>query len=487
MNTKINDLRSAIEFLKNIPGEYLECKKTVDPDCQITGIYHAIGARGTTVRPTKLGPMMMFDNIKGWPEKSVCIGVLSSRERVAHLLGTQPEKLGYAYLEALDNALPPVSVSQSEAKCQENVYLATDPDFDIRKLIPSIISTPGDAAPFITMGLLYASDPDDPEVRNATIHRVGIQGKDLLSIGFGGNRHIGRFKDKAFAQGKPLPLSINIGLDPAIYLASCFEPPTTPLGYDELQIAGGMRKESVQIAKCRSVDAYCIANAEYVIEGELVPDLMLDEDMTTGTGKALPEFHGYRGKARKSPGFRVTAVTCRHNPILQICIGSSDEHVNMMGLPSEASVLQFMEKSLPGFVKNVYCPPSGGGKLNIIMQVCKENLKEEGYQRHAAVSALSVLPEVKNVILVDDDVDIFDAYDVEWALTTRFRPDKDLLVLPGLRGAIGDPTGKQIYDPALPDDGFSHKAIYDATCPFECRQAMARPCFYDVNIKDFID
>lgn len=487
MKEKVNDLRSAIAVLKKIPGQYVTCSREVDPFCEITGVYHALGARGTTTRPTKIGPMMMFENIKGFPGKKLCMGVLSSRERIAHVLGTRPELLGRFYLDAYENAIEPVEVLQEEAVCQEEVYLASDPDFDIAKIIPALFTNPDDAAAFITMGLLYAADPDDDSIHNATIHRVGIQGKDLLTIGFGGSRHIGVFKDKAFADGKPLQLSINIGLDPAIYLASCFEPPTTPLGYDELKIAGGMRGEPVRLARCRTVDALCIANAEYVIEGELVPDLMIPEDSTTHSGKALPEFHGYRGPARTSPGFRVTAVTCRHDPIMQACIGSSEEHVNMAGLPSEASILRFLDSAVPGFVLNAYSPPCGGGKLDMILQVKKRTIKDEGNQRYAGLCTFSVLPEVKNVVVVDEDVDIFDPYDVMWALTTRFRPDKDLITIPGVRGHQGDPTEKRYYDPGLPDDGIAHKAIYDATCPFENKTAMHRPGFPDIDPNDYID
>ena len=487
MTAKVNDLRSALAVLKDIPGQYVTCSREVDPFCEITGVYHALGARGTTLRPTKLGPMMMFENIKGFPGKKLCMGMLSSRERIAHVLGVKPEYLGRFYLDSYDNAIDPVEIPQSRAKCQEEVYLATDPDFDIAKIVPALFTNADDAAAFITMGLLYAADPDDGTIHNATIHRVGIQGRDTLTIGFGGSRHIGVFKDKAFAKGEPLYLSINIGLDPAIYLASCFEPPTTPLGYDELRIAGGMRGEPVEVTKCVSIDAQAIANAEYVIEGYLVPDLMIPEDLLTNSGKALPEFHGYRGPARTSPGFKVTAVTCRHDPIMQACIGSSEEHVNMAGLPSEASILRFLDSALPGFVLNAYSPPCGGGKLDMILQVCKRTIKDEGNQRHAGISTFAVLPEVKNVILVDEDVDIFDPYDVMWALTTRFRPDKDLIHVPGIRGHQGDPTAKRYYDPSLPDDGVAYKSVYDATCPFLNKEAMHRPGFPDIDPDDYID
>ena len=159
----------------------------------------------------------------------------------------------------------------------------------------------------------------------------------------------------------------------------------------------------------------------------------------------------------------------------------------MAGLPSEASVLAFLDKALPGFVKNAYCPPSGGGKFDLILQVNKRSKKDEGNQRHAALSVFAVLPECKNVFVVDEDVDIFDPYDVQWALTTRFRPDKDLIQIPGLRCHIGDPVEKQYYDPNLPDNGIAYKCIYDATCLFDNKDKMARPGFMPVNVEDFLD
>lgn len=485
--SKINDLRSALEVLKEIPGQYLECNKEADPKCEITSIFHEIGCRGTTIRPTKIGPMLMFNKVKGYPGKKVAIGMFGDRERVAKLLETDKENLGRFYLDSMAKAMDPVEIPNDQAKCQEEVYLASDPDFDLAKILPALYTTPTDAGAYITMGLLYASDPDDPTSHNATIHRLCIQGRDIMTIGFGGHRHIGVFKDKAFAKGQPLQLSISIGIDPAIYLASCFEPPTTPLGYDELTIAGGMRGTPVEVTRCKTVNAQCIANAEYVIEGEMVPGEFLPEDHLTGSGRSLPEFPGYSSASRKSPVFKVTAVTCRHDPIMQACIGASDEHVNMAGLPAEASVLAFLDKALPGLVKNVYAPPSGGGKFNMILQVQKRSVKDEGNQRHAALSVFAVLPECKNVFIVDEDVDIFDPYDVEWALTTRFRPDKDLITIPGLRCHIGDPTEKQYYDPSLPDNGIAHKAIYDATCPFEHKEKMWRPRFMEVNVSDFFD
>lgn len=485
MTREVFDLRSAIEVLREIPGQFLETDRQVDLNGELTGMYKKLGARGTVKRPTTLGPMMLFNNIAGHPGARIAIGVVGSRERVGYLLNTPPDKLGAFLNKSLNNAIAPVMIPGDQALCREEIHLASDPDFDIRKLLAVPFTTVNDAGPYITMGLCCASDPDVREDRNAAIHRMCLQGKDELTITIGGGRHLGAFRDKAFARGENLPISVNIGLDPAVYLASCFAPPTTPLGFDELSVAGAMHGKPVEMTRCAVIDEVCIANAEIVIEGELLHDRRLKEDHTTNSGKALPEFPGYSGPAYMTTVLKVKAVTCRKNPIMQVCIAASEEHVAMAGIPSEASVLSFLERSMPGKVLNSYFPPSGGGKYNAIIQFKKSVQPDEGKQRQAALGVLAVLPEVKNVFVVDEDVDIFDPYDVEWALTTRFKPDLDLLHIPGVRCHPGDPTSKQLYDPALRDNGIAYKTIYDATVPFEHKDTLfRRPEYMDVDISE---
>ena len=150
------------------------------------------------------------------------------------------------------------------------------------------------------MGLCYASDPETKE-SDVTIHRLCLQSKDEMTMFFTpGIRHLDVFRKKAEAKNKALPISISIGVDPAIEIAACFEPPTTPLGFNELSIAGGIRNKPVELCKCVSIDEYAIAHSEYVIEGELLPGKRMREDQHTGLGKAMPEFPGFCGEANPS-------------------------------------------------------------------------------------------------------------------------------------------------------------------------------------------
>lgn len=487
MTKEVIDLRSALELLESIPGQMVHTDVEVDPSAELAGVYRYVGAGGTVARPTKTGPAMTFENVKGHPGAKVVIGLLASRKRVGYLLNSKPEKLGFMMRDAVKNAIAPVVVDKAKAQCQEVVHLATDEGFDIRKLIPAPTNTPEDAGPYVTLGMCYASDVETGE-SDVTIHRLCLQSKDEISMFFTpGARHLGAFREKAEALGKPLPISISIGVDPAIEIASCFEPPTTPLGFNELSIAGAIRGKAVELAPCVTIDEKCIANAEYVIEGELLVGARVREDQNSNTGKAMPEFPGYTGTANAElPVIKVKAVTHRVNPIMQTCIGPSEEHVSMAGIPTEASILDMVERAMPGRVQNVYAHSSGGGKFIAVIQFKKTVPSDEGRQRQAALLAFSAFPELKQVILVDEDVDIFDTNDVLWAMTTRMQADVDIVTIPGVRCHPLDPSNDPACSWSIRDHGIACKTIYDATVPFNQKARFQRAKFMEVDVKKFL-
>lgn len=487
MTKEVIDLRSALELLESIPGQMVHTDVEVDPSAELAGVYRYVGAGGTVARPTKTGPAMTFENVKGHQGAKVVIGLLASRKRVGYLLNSKPEKLGFMMRDAVKNAIAPVVVDKAKAQCQEVVHLATDEGFDIRKLIPAPTNTPEDAGPYVTLGMCYASDVETGE-SDVTIHRLCLQSKDEISMFFTpGARHLGAFREKAEALGKPLPISISIGVDPAIEIASCFEPPTTPLGFNELSIAGAIRGKAVELAPCMTIDEKCIANAEYVIEGELLVGARVREDQNSNTGKAMPEFPGYTGPANAElPVIKVKAVTHRVNPIMQTCIGPSEEHVSMAGIPTEASILDMVERAMPGRVQNVYAHSSGGGKFIAVIQFKKTVPSDEGRQRQAALLAFSAFPELKQVILVDEDVDIFDTNDVLWAMTTRMQADVDIVTIPGVRCHPLDPSNDPACSWSIRDHGIACKTIYDATVPFNQKARFQRAKFMEVDVKKFL-
>ncbi len=484
---EIYDLRSALEFLKKHPGQLVETDVEADPAAEISGVYRHVGAGGTVQRPTREdGPAMLFHNVKGFPGSSVVTGMLASRKRVGMLLGTDYMRLGWFLREAAQNPVAP-ELTKKEAPCQECIYRAEDPDFDLRTLIPAPTNTPEDAGPYVTMGLCAGSDPENKDT-DVTIHRLCIQSRDEMTMWITpGSRHLGMFWEKYLKLNRPMPVSVSIGLDPAVYMCAGFEPPTTPVGFNELQIAGALRGRPVELAKCVSIPETCIAHAEYVIEGELIPGLTMREDQNTNTGKAMPEFPGYTGEAKGDdlpaylPVLKVKAVTTRKNPIMQSCIGPSQEHVSMAGIPTEASVINMIERAMPGRIVNVHAAPCGGGKFVVIIQFSKKNINDEGRQRQAALLAFSAFSEMKHVFLVDEDVDIFDMNDVMWAMTTRFQGDVDFISIPGVHTHVLDPSNDPAYNPLIRVRGISCKAIFDCTVPYAMKEEFIRCRFLEVD------
>ncbi len=481
MKPEIFDLRSALEYLKQTPGQLLETDVPVDPEAELSGVYRHVGAGGTVMRPTQEGPAVLFRNVKGHLGAKVVIGVMSSRKRVAGLLGCAPEYLGKLLRDSVNHPIQPV-ITNGPAPCQQVVHRASEPEFDLEKLVPAPTNTPDDAGPYITLGMCYATHPDTGE-SDVTIHRMCIQGKNELSIFFTpGSRHIGAMAERAEALGQTLPISISIGVDPAISIASCFEPPTTPMGFNELSIAGALRGRAVELCPCLTIKENAIANAEYVIEGEIQPGIRVQEDQHRKTGFAMPEFPGYTGPASDQCRLiKVTAVTHRENPIMQTCIGPSEEHVSMAGIPTEASIMNMVDKAMPGRLINVCCSTPGGGKYMAVLQFKKSVPSDEGRQRQAALLAFSAFSELKHIFLVDEDVDPFDMNDVIWAMTTRFQGDADIITIPGVRCHPLDPSSDPAYSPSIKDHGITCKTIFDCTVPFDQKARFQRSRFMDVD------
>ncbi len=466
-------------MLQQMPGQLAQTEVEVDPMAELAGIYRYVGAGGTVKRPTKEGPAVLFHTVKGHPDASVVIGVLASRKRAAALLDCKPEELGKRLYESVANPILPVDFV-GEAPCQQVVHRAEEPGFSLYDLVPAPTNTPDDAGPYITMGMCYATHPETG-AHDVTIHRLCIQGKDELSIFFTpGARHIGAMAECAEKLGQPLPISISIGVDPAIEIGSCFEPPTTPLGYDELSVAGALRGEPVQLCDCLTVREKAIANAEYVIEGEVMPGIRVQEDQNSHTGYAMPEFPGYTGPASSQCWLiKVKAVTHRQHPIMQTCIGPSEEHVSMAGIPTEASIYGMIEKAMPGRLQNVYCASAGGGKYMAVLQFKKLTASDEGRQRQAALLAFSAFSELKHVFLVDEDVDCFDMSDVLWAMNTRFQADTDMIPIPGVRCHPLDPSNDPSCSPSIRDHGIACKAIFDCTVPYDQKTRFVRARFLE--------
>ena len=172
---------------------------------------------------------------------------------------------------------------------------------------------------------------------------------------------------------------------------------------------------------------------------------------------------------------------------MQTCIGPSEEHVSLAGIPTEASIIQLIEAAMPGRLKNVYCASPGGGKFMAVLQVRKDQPSDEGRQRQMALLAFSAFSELKHVFLVDEDVDPFDMNDVLWAMNTRFQGDVDIITIPGVRTHPLDPSNDPTMSPSIRDHGIACKVIFDCTVPYDQKDRFVRARFKDVDPLHWVD
>jgi 2,5-furandicarboxylate decarboxylase 1 len=284
------------------------------------------------------------------------------------------------------------------------------------------------------------------------------------TLGFNVNewRHVMQFYKARENEDEPLQIAVAIGLDPAIMIgAGC------RYDDDELRIAGAIRGEGVPVAQGVTVDVDIPAEAEIVIEGVLPPQKRREEG-------PLAEFHGYYGELWESPVFNVTAICFRDAPIFQTIVPGAAEHVYLGNvLPREPLLLRFVRHVSEG-VTDLHIPPYGNG-FSAIVQLEKSN---PGEPKNVALAAMTAHVNIKKVIVVDADVDIYDPADVLWALTNRVDWSRDFFTVPGAQGHEMDPTAGA--------RGVHTKIGIDATYKPERREYGERIRYPDVDLSDYV-
>lgn len=370
--------------------------------------------------------------------------------------GEVPERMG-AVLE-LNNAIPP-QISAEIPSWKANVL--TGEAIDLYQL-PIPTHGAHDGGPFITGGVTVCTDPVSGR-GNLSYNRMQILDKRTFGFNVNEWRHVMQFYKYHQDRDEPLLVAIAIGLDPAIMIAA-----GARYDGDELAIAGALRGKPVPVSPGVTVDVKIPFHAEIVIEGYLPPHIRRPEG-------PLAEFHGYYGELWNSPTFEVTAVCFRHDPIYQTIIPGWDEHIYIGNvLPREPLLLRFARHVSPN-VTGLHIPPYGNGFLAVV-QLAKTN---PGEPKNVALAAFTAHVNIAKVIVVDQDVNIFDPADVLWALTNRVDWDRDIFLVPGAQGHEMDPTA----DPC----GVQTKLGIDATYKPERRAYGERVTYPQVNLKSYLE
>lgn len=443
--SQIKDLRTFIEVLR-ANNQLAEIEKEVATEYEIGNVLANLEKRNMGAG--------FFKNVKGHTIP-VIGGVLGSMDRIALALECEKKEINQVLGKALEKPIKPVKVSQ--APCQENIIKGDE--VDLGKL-PIPQHAPKDGGPFITGGVVVSKELNGTR-QNLSFQRMQVKGKNKLSIMINEWRHLKDFYDEAEAQGKALPIAIAIGVDPAIYVGAGIR-----YDGDEMEIAGAIRGEAFEVVKCITSDVYVPAQAEIIIEAEVVPGYREEEG-------PLGEFTGHYSDPWPSPTLKVNAITHRNNPIFQTIAGASFEHINLGNvLPREPLLKKFATYVSSGVI-NVHIPPYGSGFLALV-QIKKKN---PGEPKNVALAAMMTYVNIKNVIVVDEDVDIYNPADVMWAVSNRVIPERDIFYVPNAQG--------HELDPCSDNRGVQTKMGIDATLA-EDSKGLERVVYPDIDLNEYL-
>jgi UbiD family decarboxylase len=376
------------------------------------------------------GPALLFESVR---DSSIPLlsGLVGTPERYALGIGAEPSMRAIIerVREASTEIVEPVLIDGGP--CQENVLRGDDVDL-FSLPVPKWHDLDGGRY-LGTLGLVIVRDPETG-VRNVGIYRLQLLTRNTLALC--ATQQTGQIWRKYQRLGIPMPVATVVGVDPCTLAASVL---SAPLGHDELWTAGALRGKPVELVRGVTQDVEIPAGAEFVFEGEVAVDAPLVDEGPFG------EYAGYYGLPEKHPEMRITAVTHRNDPIFQGTLeGAPPNESRMLQIPgSSAMMAQRFRSMRTPCVKDVYMTDMGCVSYMLIVSLAQHPW--HGYARQVMEQAWSYDFEAKWVIVVDDDIDVFDRGQVEWALATRVQPHRDIWITPDNQpGGFLDPS----IDPA---------------------------------------
>jgi UbiD family decarboxylase len=415
------DLRSFINLLQK-SGELTKITEPVSTEYELAGIINALGEKP-----------VFFENVKE-STFPVAAGLVSSKELICRSLGITKEQLLPKLSLAIENPVAPKVVEK--AVCQEVTYIGTE--VDLTKL-PIMHYTDKDGGKYIASAVSIIKDPQTGH-RNMCFHRLMLKDKNHFVARIVENRGTDSVLKKA---GGELDIAICVGNSTAVLLAAST---SLPLGVDELGMANALEK--TDLVKCKTIDLEVPAEAEFVFEGKIT-----NEKATEGP---FLDLTGVVDRVRQQPVIEIKCVTHRRDPIYQTKLKRKNEHKFLMGMPKEPTIYNEVNKVCQ--CKDVYITPGGCSWLHAVVQIHKTHI-DDG--RKAILAAFEGHKSLKHIVVVDEDINIYDPHDVEWAIATRFQADRNLMVLSNQSGSSLDPSG----DLSEGKKATTAKAGIDATTP----------------------
>ncbi len=381
---------------------------------------------------------------KAGPEAQELVGgVCASRSRLAHAFGVEVDQLAAEVGRRTRNAPQLVEITRAQAPCQQVVLEGKDAD--LTKL-PVHLQHGSDGGPYISSSLDFSIDPKTG-FTNVGIRRLMLRGTQDAGVDLIAPSDLRAMFEASVAAGRHLPVAFVVGCHPIDHVAG-----TLRLPVDELGLIASLRCAPVATVKCITSDIRVPADAEYVLEG------YFDAKGYTELEGPYGEFLGYYGAVKRNPVFRVTAITHRRDALFQTStisgtsLAITDTAV-LNAIRTEVIVWNALQMAVREPL-GVYVTASSGGSFNVRV---KMRQRVPGEARNAIHACFACLANVKNVFVVDPDIDISNDQQMDWALATRFQPDRDLVIASGTRTLA--------LDPSLNGNRVGGKAGYDLTWP----------------------
>jgi 2,5-furandicarboxylate decarboxylase 1 len=379
------------------------------------------------------------------PEKQELVGnVLASRSRLARAFEVSTDKLLPEIQRRLKQKPVLVEIARDVAPVQQVVLKGDDADFT---KLPVHLQHGVDGGPYISAGIDYVIDPRNG-LSNVGIRRLMLRGRKECGVDLVSPSDLRAIYEACAATGKPLPVAFVVGAHPIDYVAA-----TMRLPVDELGLVATLRDAPLPVVKCITNDIMVPADAEMILEG------YFDERGHVEPEGPYGEFLGYYGALKRNPVFHLTAITRRKDALFQTAtIGGKylarTDTAQLCALRTEVMIWRALE----GAVREplgVCATTSSGGMFNVRVSLRQ---RVPGEARNAIAACFASLANIKNVFVVDPDIDIFSDEQMDWALATRFQPDRDLVVVSNMRTLP--------LDPSLVNSRVGSKAGFDLTWPF---------------------
>lgn len=376
---------------------------------------------------------LVFTNVKG-SDMNIISGICNTRDKIAKSIGTTVDKITENIIRATSNPTE-ISIVKNFDEVYENSEVA-----DLTK-IPVLKHYPKDKGRYITAGIVIARDPDSGQT-NASIHRMLVNGNDELGIRIV-PRQLYTYYKRAEELGKPLEIAIAIGLSPSTMLASTT---SISISENELEVANTFKDGKLSLVRCETVDIEA-PECEILLEGRILPN----ERKSEGPFVDLTDTYD---KIRDEPVIKLSRMHYKNNPYYHAILPAGNEHKLLQGLPQEPRIFNSVKNTLPT-VQNVVLTEGGCCWLHAVVSIKKQT---EGDAKNVMMAALSAHPSLKHCVIVDEDINIFDPVDVEYAVATRVKGDDDIIIIPKARGSSLDPVAEI--------DGTTTKVGVDATKSF---------------------